>query len=82
MSSLTEWIGSACADLGIDQGIVDQRGILDLAREVAHKVDRPAAPITAFLLGALAVGGGQDLRAAADRLLDLAGRWPDSPDAD
>lgn len=76
MSSLDNWIDAACAELGVDPAVVDQRAVLALARDVAHKVDRPAAPITAFLLG-VAVGGGQQLGPAADRLTALTGRWQD-----
>ena len=74
MSTLTDWVNAACVELGIDQGVVDPRRILDLARDVAHQVDRPAAPLTAFLLG-MAVGAGQDLDGAADRLVALAAGW-------
>lgn len=74
MSTLEAWISAACAELGVSQSIVDERAILDLAREVAHQVDRPAAPVTAFLLGVV-VGNGQQLGPAADRLLALTERW-------
>ena len=53
--------------------------MLDLARDVAHEVARPAAPLTAYLLG-VAVGGGQDLHAAAERLRGLASTWPSGAD--
>ncbi len=75
MSTLSEWAAVACAELGVDEGLADQRAILDLAREVAHRVDRPAAPLTAFLLG-VAVGAGQPLQPTAERLLALAASWP------
>lgn len=74
MSTMAEWITAACAELGVDEAMVDQRTLLDLAREVAHQVDRPAAPLTAFLLG-IAVGEGRQLRSATDQLLALAARW-------
>lgn len=75
MTTLGDWIAAACAELGVDPGVVDERVILDLARDVAHQVDRPAAPLTAFLLG-VAVGGGQPLRPTADRLSAYAATWP------
>jgi molybdopterin-guanine dinucleotide biosynthesis protein A len=78
MSTLQKWIDAACAELGIDQAVVDERVVLDLAREVAHQVDRPAAPVTAFLLG-VAAGRGQPVGQAADRLTALAARWHDAP---
>jgi hypothetical protein len=77
MSTLQAWISAACAELGVQQSIVDERAVLDLAREVAHQVDRPAAPVAAFLLG-VAVGSGEQLRPAAERLLALTERWQDA----
>jgi hypothetical protein len=75
MTALADWITAACAELGIDPGVVDERVILDLARDAAHQVDRPAAPVTAFLLG-VAVGHGNPLAATAERLSALAATWP------
>lgn len=75
MTTLSDWVTAACAELGVDPTVVDQRVILDLAREVAHQVDRPAAPLTAFLLG-VAVGGGEPLRPTAERLSAQAATWP------
>jgi Domain of unknown function (DUF6457) len=77
MSTLQKWIATACAELGLEQSVVDERAVLDLARDVAHRVDRPAAPVTAFLLG-VAVGSGQDLGQAAARLVALSERWQDA----
>jgi hypothetical protein len=48
--------------------------VLDVARDVAHEVDRPAAPVTAYLLG-MAVGRGQNLATAAGRVRSLAAGW-------
>lgn len=72
---MQEWIEAACAELGLDPGTADARTILDLVREVAHQVNRPAAPLTVYLLG-VAVGRGQPLAAAAERLTMLAAGWP------
>ena len=39
----------------------DLRTILDTARDVAHGVERPAAPVTAFLIGyAAGMRGGSE----------------------
>ncbi|WP_344329896.1 DUF6457 domain-containing protein, partial [Kitasatospora putterlickiae] len=46
--TLDDWIAEVRAELDIDLD-VDVRGLLDLARVVAHGVDRPAAPLTAIL---------------------------------
>ena len=74
MSTLDQWTQAACAELGLVPEQVPARIVLDLARDVAHQVDRPAAPLTAFLLG-LAVGSGHPIDEAARRLTDLAARW-------
>ena len=71
MSTLEDWTAAVVAELGIadlvDAGTRDL--VLDLTRDVAHNVARPAAPLTAYLLG-LAVGRAADPATAAD----LAGR--------
>lgn len=68
--TLDEWVAAASAELGVDDQ-VDVTLVLDLARDVAHGVARPAAPLTAYLLG-LAVGRGADPVAAAAALSRLA----------
>jgi hypothetical protein len=80
MSTLEDWIAAVCADLGVDRP--DSTQILDLAREVAHGVARPAAPLTTYLVG-LAVGAGADPATAVARVTALAQGWPaDSHPAD
>jgi Domain of unknown function (DUF6457) len=74
MTTLDSWTEQACAELGLEAAEVDARTVLDLARDVAHQVERPAAPLTAFLLG-LAVARGQPLGDAAERLRRLAASW-------
>jgi hypothetical protein len=74
VNTLDQWTETACAELGLDRREVDITAVLDLARDVAHSVARPAAPLTAFLLG-LAVGRGQQVEQAAQRLRALAQRW-------
>lgn len=74
MSRLDDWVTAACAELALDPGDVDSAVVLDLARDVAHGVLRPAAPITAYLLG-LAVGRGADPAQASAAVSALAARW-------
>ncbi|WP_217920362.1 DUF6457 domain-containing protein [Actinomadura sp. BRA 177] len=74
MSLLEDWINAACRELGLERGDIDQSLILDLARDVAHGVARPGAPLTAYLLG-LAVGRGAPARDAAARLTEMAEGW-------
>ena len=77
MNTLAEWTSRACAELGLDLGALDRDAVLDLARDVAHEVARPAAPLTAYLLG-VAVGRGQPVTEAAERLRALAQGWEDA----
>lgn len=74
MSPLDRWTEVVCFEFGLAPGSVDARVILDMARDVAHGVDRPAAPLTAYLLG-LAVAQGNSLEASAARLSELAAGW-------
>lgn len=74
MNVLAEWTALVCKELGIDPGRVDRDAILDLTRDVAHGVARPAAPLTAYLLG-LAEGAGTASPDALDRLTKLAKNW-------
>ncbi|WP_242910287.1 DUF6457 domain-containing protein [Actinomadura terrae] len=74
MSVLEDWLEAACGELGLDRGDIDRDLVLDLARDVAHGVARPGAPLTAYLLG-LAVGRGAPARDAAARLTELAEGW-------
>lgn len=62
----------ACDALEIDAPR-DTDVLLDLARVVAHKVERRAAPVTTYIVG-LAVAGRDDVdvATAARRLMDLA----------
>lgn len=74
---LDEWISAVKAELGIELD-VDRAGLLDLARDAAHGVARPAAPLTTFLVGYAAAlrGGGAEAVAEAARVAGaLAERW-------
>src|SRR6266852_3188709 len=75
MSTLDQWTATVCADLGLDPAAADTMTVLDLARDVAHGVARPAAPLTAYLVG-VAVGRGLALPDAAGRISALAASWP------
>ena len=74
MSRLEDWLAAAAAELGVDP-TVDTRLLLDMTRDVAHGVERPAAPLTTYLLG-LAVAAGADPAQACARLSALAAGWP------
>lgn len=77
---LDEWITAVKNELGVELD-VDTAALLDLARDAAHGVARPAAPLTTFLVGyaagrAAGAGGGEEAVADATRkAVALAARW-------
>ncbi|CAK7287375.1 NTP transferase domain-containing protein [Streptomyces misionensis] len=74
---LDEWISAVKDELGIDLD-VDMNVLLDLARDAAHGVARPAAPLTTFLVGYAAArsgGGPEAVAEAARKAAALALRW-------
>jgi hypothetical protein len=71
---LGQWLVQAAEALGVEApDDVVRNAVLDLARDVAHNVARPGAPLTAFLLG-VAVGRGADVQATSEELSRLATR--------
>ena len=71
--TLTQWTDMLCEALGIEPEF-EPDAILDLARDAAHQIDRPAAPLTTFLVGyAAAVRGGKpsDLEECVDIATEL-----------
>ncbi|MGJ3507196.1 DUF6457 domain-containing protein [Enemella sp. A6] len=71
---VSEWIRELTAEIGLDDVELDEDSIhilLDLARDVAHQVIRPATPISTYLLG-IAVGRGASLGAVAAKATALA----------
>ncbi len=74
MNVLEEWTALVCEELGIDPARLDRDAILGVTKDVAHGVARPAAPLTAYLLG-LAQGAGTAPRDAEARLSAMAANW-------
>lgn len=58
MSDADEWLLAVTARLGVPEDLVGtcSQPLLDMVRQIAHGVERPAGPLTAFLVG-VAVGG-------------------------
>ena len=88
--NLHDWIDELCDVLDLETE-VDEGLILDLARSAAHNVERPAAPITTYLLGFAAGASGANplqIEALAARAQGLADAWerpagaPDPDDID
>jgi hypothetical protein len=76
MGTLEDWTDAVRLGLNLDADL-DETLVLDLAREAAHGVARPAAPITTFLFG-VAVARGADPRATAEKIIELARGWEPS----
>lgn len=87
MGEMDRWMAAAAAELGVaDEVLADvTHPVLDLVRDIAHGVNRPSAPLSAFLVGlaaGLATSGADaaDAQSAAvlarvDRLRALAEEW-------
>jgi hypothetical protein len=73
VNTLQAWTAAVVSELGLAE-MPDRDVVLDLARDVAHGVARPAAPLTTYLAG-LAVGAGQDAGDVAARITRLAQGW-------
>ncbi|MDT0320875.1 NTP transferase domain-containing protein [Streptomyces millisiae] len=74
MTVLDEWLAAVKADLGIELD-VDIKALLDAARDAAHSVARPAAPLTTFLIGYAVAQQGIAPADAAARISALALKW-------
>ncbi|QCR44399.1 hypothetical protein C1N91_13610 [Curtobacterium sp. SGAir0471] len=86
---LAAWTAELAEALGFPEDFtLDRDVVLDLARDAAHGVARPAAPLTTFLVGyAAGLRGGSsadlaDAAATATRLALAHGAAADSADAD
>ena len=74
-----QWLAAVSAELGQDPELIRSLigELLDLTRQVAHGPSRPAAPLTAFLVG-VAAGAGDDADAVAtvararEKIADIA----------
>ncbi|ACQ81054.1 molybdopterin-guanine dinucleotide biosynthesis protein [Beutenbergia cavernae DSM 12333] len=87
MSDLDDWVDALAAELGVPREAVDVPAILDLARDAAHRVVRPAAPVSTYVAGyAAGLTAGSAARpeptapptqgTPLERARDLALRWP------
>ena len=54
-AALDHWLAKLASELRLPAGAIDRTLLLDLARDAAHNIARPAAPLTTFAVG-LAAG--------------------------
>ncbi|WP_174775050.1 DUF6457 domain-containing protein [Cryobacterium algoricola] len=76
--ALNEWLAALAAGLDLDPADVPVGAILDIAKDVAHGVARPAAPLSTFLVGlsaAKAGGTAADIEKACATATRLALEW-------
>ncbi|WP_166345405.1 DUF6457 domain-containing protein [Phytoactinopolyspora limicola] len=77
--TMDPWITALCEELNVPIDDVDVGAILDLARDAAHNVERPAAPVSTFIAGyaaALRGGGSGAVATTLDTAAELATNWP------
>lgn len=79
---MDEWVAEVCRELGLE--LADRQAtvtrVLDLTADVAHGVARPAAPVTAFLVG-LAAGSAPPGTDPEVIVADLCRRFGDRAEA-
>jgi hypothetical protein len=78
---MSDWMSAVARELRLDPAAASDAAmqlVLDVTADVAHGVTRPAAPVTAFLIG-LAAGREPDPLAAAKdyaaRVSTMATGW-------
>ncbi|WP_062303904.1 DUF6457 domain-containing protein [Demequina subtropica] len=77
-SNLERWVAALVDELELDIADVDVQALLDVARDAAHSVVRPAAPLSTFLVGYAAgrrAAAGDDLGPECDKVSALAATW-------
>ncbi|MFC5996803.1 DUF6457 domain-containing protein [Pseudonocardia hispaniensis] len=84
--AMSEWVKAVSRELGLEAAVESDATVdlvLDLTSDVAHGVSRPAAPVTAFLVG-LAAGRAADPAVAArdfaQKIGSLADGWGSEAD--
>lgn len=50
-STIDDWAARLATELDLDIEDLDVQALLDVARDAAHSVVRPAAPLATFLVG-------------------------------
>ncbi len=82
--TLDEWVRDLSDALGVDAAGTDVPLLLDVARDAAHGIARPAAPLTTFLVGLAAgrQGGGADAVASAAAVAQRLVRTQSASDSD
>lgn len=72
-ANLAAWVEVASNDLNLTDTEVDIDAVLGLARDAAHHVERPAAPLSTYLLGYAAAKGSLSRAEVAELAARLGG---------
>jgi Molybdopterin-guanine dinucleotide biosynthesis protein A len=75
---LDRWVEALGAELGVDVSAVPVTLLLDTTRDVAHRVTRPAGPLSTFIVGLAAARDGgtpESIERAVTATRELAARW-------
>lgn len=78
--TLNQWADALRERFGLTEDDVPIELVLDLAKDVAHGVARPAAPFSTFVAGLVAgrAGGSpEDIREAVEAISALSSTWQD-----
>lgn len=59
LQELEPWLVQACQAVGVERDRIDIGMALKLSREVAHRLARPLAPVSTFIVG-VALGAHPD----------------------
>jgi hypothetical protein len=81
---MSVWVTAVAQELGLEGAVETDTVVdlvLDLTSDVAHGVSRPAAPVTAFLIG-VAAGRADDPVVAARDYAQIATRLAQGWEAD
>lgn len=83
MESAHKWLVGAAAELGLEKHEATEltRELLALTKDVAHERSRPAAPLTAYLVG-LASANGDEARAHVEKLRAIIASGSDLADSE
>lgn len=76
-AELDRWVTSLSSALDLAEGDVPVGLLLDLTREAAHGIVRPAGPLTTYLVG-LAVAGGMPIEDAVAHARSAIATWGES----
>ncbi len=77
MAEMARWLDAVSEEVGLDREFITtyQGSLLRLIGIVAHGPSRPAAPLTAFLVGYAAASRGKDPHELVASLENLAENW-------